>query len=517
MTLRARMVATLAALVSVLALLIGAAALITLQAYLTDQLHTQLQSAAGRSATLLPKEGDDGGAGRDPSHDGPSFLDQRGQAEGTLGATFTTEGDSSRYVPVEAGVIGTDGGTDPLSAGQSDLLAAVPADGGAHQVDLGGSLGSYLVTALRDERGGLAVVGLPMDGVQRTVRDLAQVVVLVGVAGAAVAALAGLVIVRLALRPLRRVAATATRVAQLPLERGDVALHERVALPDTDPRTEVGQVGAALNRMLGHIGQALAARTAGEARMRRFVADASHELRTPLASIRGYAELTRRRGGDLPADVRHALGRVESEAVRMTTLVEDLLLLARLDETAPAAGLRSDAVDLSQVVVDCLTDAHQLGPDHRWRLDLGPAPVSITGDDARLRQVVTNLLTNARVHTPPGTTITVRLSQHDGQGSFVLEVADDGPGVPPELQAAVFDRFARGDSSRSRAAGSTGLGLAIAASVVGAHGGELSVASRPGCTVFTVRLPRNGGQRPEGSLPRADRLHPQTGQPLQQV
>jgi two-component system OmpR family sensor kinase len=281
------------------------------------------------------------------------------------------------------------------------------------------------------------------------------------------------------------VAATATRVSELPLHRGEVALHERVPDDGTDPRTEVGQVGAALNRMLGHVGSALHARQESETRVRRFVADASHELRTPLASIRGYAELTRRGNEPVGPDTRHALGRIESEAARMTTLVEDLLLLARLDAGRPVERARTD---LSPLVVDAVSDARAAGPEHAWRLELPDDPALVLGDAARLQQVLANLLANARTHTPPGSTVTARVVRAAG-GVVLLEVEDDGPGIPPELRGRVFERFARGDASRSRAAGSTGLGLAIVASVAAAHGGGVTVESEPGRTLFRVTLP----------------------------
>jgi two-component system OmpR family sensor kinase len=268
------------------------------------------------------------------------------------------------------------------------------------------------------------------------------------------------------------------------LDRGEVALSVRVPESDTDPRTEVGQVGSALNRMLGHIGNALEARHASETRMRRFIADASHELRTPLAAIRGYAELTRRSRDEVPSDVRHAMSRVESESARMTTLVEDLLLLARLDAGRP---VEAEPVDLSRMVVDAVSDSRIAGPDHKWRLDLPAEPVQVTGDAARLHQVLANLLANARTHTPPGTTVTTGV--RSTWDSAILTVTDDGPGIPPDLLPEVFERFARGDSSRSRAAGSTGLGLAIVAAVVSAHHGTVEVSSAPGNTRFTVTLP----------------------------
>jgi two-component system, OmpR family, sensor kinase len=230
-------------------------------------------------------------------------------------------------------------------------------------------------------------------------------------------------------------------------------------------------------------------------RVRQFVADASHELRTPLAAIRGYAEVTRRSRDAVPPDVAHALRRVESETVRMTALVDDLLLLARLDAGRPLAA---EPVDLTVLIVDAVSDAHVAAPTHRWRLNLPDDPVTVTGDAARLHQVFANLLANARAHTPPGTTVTTTLTSSDG--AAVVTVTDDGPGIPPDLLPAVFERFARGDTSRSRAAGSTGLGLAIVFAVVEAHHGGTAAESRPGHTAFTVTLPlRAQPTEPNGS------------------
>jgi two-component system OmpR family sensor kinase len=328
------------------------------------------------------------------------------------------------------------------------------------------------------------LVGLPLAEVQAIVLQLTGLIILIGVIGVGGAAGAGALWVRLALRPLERVAETATRVAELPLDRGEVALAVRVPDIDADPGTEVGKVGAALNHMLEHVASALSARQASENKVRTFVADASHELRTPLASIRGYAELTRRGGHELPDDVVHAIGRVESESVRMTALVEDLLLLARLDE-----GNRLDGatVDLSRLLIDAVSDARAAGPGHEWQLELPPEPVQIQGDQARLHQVIMNLLANARTHTPQGTVVTTSLTA-DGS-SATIEVADNGPGIDSSLLPTVFERFVRGDGSRSRASGSTGLGLSIVAAVVDAHGGHAHVRSEPGHTVFTITLP----------------------------
>jgi two-component system OmpR family sensor kinase len=243
-------------------------------------------------------------------------------------------------------------------------------------------------------------------------------------------------------------------------------------------------VGAALNRMLDHVGNALEVRHASETQVRQFVADASHELRTPLAAIRGYAELSRRSGQPVPPEVAHMLSRVESEARRMTILVEDMLLLARLDAGRPLAH---DLVDLSMLTVDAVGDAYAAGPGHDWRLDLPEEPVTVIGDPARLQQVLANLLANARMHTPEGTGVTVGVGTRDEQA--VLRIEDTGPGIPAELLPHIFERFARGDGSRSRAAGGTGLGLAIVHAVLVAQGGTVEVDSVPGRTRFTVRLP----------------------------
>jgi two-component system OmpR family sensor kinase len=299
--------------------------------------------------------------------------------------------------------------------------------------------------------------------------------------GAAIAA--GRFVVRWELRSLERVADTATRVSQLPLASGNVTITERIAMEDTDPRTEVGQVGAAMNAMLGHVDRSLIARRESEDKVRRFVADASHELRTPLASIRGYAELTRRGGQRMPEEVRHSLGRIESEAERMTGLVEDLLLLARLDE---GRELKHERVDLSRIVIDAVGDAHAAGPDHDWRMSMPDEQVFILGDAPRIHQVVVNLLANARVHTPAGTVVTVGIEPRGDQVDLI--VSDNGPGIPPKDLATLFERFTRGDASRARATGTTGLGLAIVHAVVTAHGGTVGVSSRKGKTVFTVTL-----------------------------
>ena len=369
-----------------------------------------------------------------------------------------------------------------LSSAQASVLAAAADGAQDRQVTIPG-LGDYLVSA-QMESGTTVVVGVPLSGVETTVNELVAIEAVVTVAGLIASGFLSFALIRLSLRPLDRVTATAARISRLPLDRGEVGELVRVPEADTDGRTEAGQVGAALNRMIDHVSNALTARHASETRVRRFVADASHELRTPLASIGGYAELTRRGRETVPPDTAYALSRIESEAGRMTRLVEDLLLLARLDAGRP---LEQEQVDLSPLIVDAVRDAHAAVPDHRWQVDLPDDPVTVDGDPGRLHQVLVNLLANAGKHTPAGTTVTASASHADG--GCVLRIADDGPGIPPELLPTVFERFARGDHSRSRAAGSTGLGLAIVAAVVASHRGTVELTSVPGATVFTVRLP----------------------------
>ncbi|MBB2990082.1 two-component system sensor histidine kinase TrcS [Mycolicibacterium iranicum] len=296
-------------------------------------------------------------------------------------------------------------------------------------------------------------------------------------------------IVRYALRPLRRVAATAAEVAALPLDRDNHTIAPRVPARDTDPRTEVGLVGDTLNRLLDHVECALGDVAASDRRMRQFITDASHELRTPLAAIHGYAELTRQDSAVLPETTEYSLARIEAEAGRMNSLVADLLLLARLDE---GQDLRATDIDLTDLVVHAVNDAAVSAPTHRWRTDIPDRSVWVRGDRAQLHQTLANLLSNARVHTPAGTAVTTSLSTgHTGEGSAYVEmtVADDGPGIDDRLLPHLFERFVRADRARSRGTGSFGLGLAIVASIVEAHGGTISAQSSPGTTSFTVRLP----------------------------
>jgi two-component system OmpR family sensor kinase len=358
---------------------------------------------------------------------------------------------------------------------------SIVADAESDSVDIP-SLGMYRVASIPGPNGAV-VLGLPLTEVTATIGQILTTVALVTVGGLLVLSSIIAVVVRVGLRPLRAVADTATRVASVRMDSGDVTISERVPDEQTDDHTEIGQVGTALNTLLDHVEQGLAARQRNEELMRRFVADASHELRTPLASIRGYSELSLR-DRSLSENSQQALERIQAQSLRMTALVEDLLLLARLDE---GQELVYGSVDLTRLAVEAVGDARPAGPDHRWVVDVDDEPVLLAGDTSRLHQVVANLLANARTHTPHGTEITV--SVHREGAEAVLRVHDDGPGIDPSVADQLFERFSRADRSRDRKTGGTGLGLSIARAIVQAHGGSLTVRSVPGDTTFEMRLP----------------------------
>ncbi len=500
-TLKVRLVLIVVALMAAVSLLIGVASVALLRSYLLQQLDESLVDSAQISANFAIPENNDASSGQ---------FQRAGQAAFTiLGyVKLPDSNDSSQTDAVLKRAAYTDakGTLHFLTQNELTRLAGITVDGAPHTLDLGDDLGEYRVIAgAPSSNGDLIITGLPMSNVEAVTRQVALVITFLALAGLAFAAAAGTVVVSAALRPLNRVAGTAMTVSRLPLDRGDVDISARVPGEYTDTETEVGKVGSALNTLLGHVESALAARQRSEDKVRRFVADASHELRTPLASIRGYSELTRRTQKDLPDEVTRSLGRIESEAVRMTSLVEDLLLLARLDSQPE---LRRDEVDVSLMVVEAVGDAHAAGPDHIWSVDIPEEPVAVLGDDPRLRQVIVNLLANARTHTPPGTEIEASVVQEGEE--VLLRVHDNGPGIDPSIADTLFERFTRADTSRARTTGSTGLGLSIVSAVAQAHGGTVSVESIPGDTTFTVRLPAAvssalADDTPEAS--EADELH----------
>jgi two-component system OmpR family sensor kinase len=524
-TLRARLIAGLVALLAVACATVGLVTYFAVQGALTRELNGELQTATGLAYNCWDHQIDA------QKNDAPAA--------------------SSASSPASAPSTASDTGTDALPADLDNCtglgkwtLVAVYSQGnwsctiiGAHEVKLSKSdaetllsippqpplpatgmhgltlptttrylswaRGTFELTAINDPDGSVYITGLSLASLRDTLRDVALSEAAVFSAVLLLAGVLGTFWVRFSLRPLHRVAFTAAQVAQLPLESGEVSLPAGV--PDTDPGTETGQVGLAFNQMLGHVETALRRRAASESRLRRFAADASHELRTPLAAIRGYAELALRHPGDAPEGVTHALGRVLSESTRMSVLVDDLLLLARLDAGRP---LNSEPVDMTRLAIDATSDAQVARPGHRWVLELPDNPELVLGDEHRLRQVLGNLLSNAGRHTPDGTTVTVRVSDAlpDGEpgggaeslshgtlpgGSrLVVSVTDGGPGIPAELLPGLFERFTRADTSRSHStnASSTGLGLAIVDAVIAAHHGAVLVTSRPGMTRFTIVL-----------------------------
>jgi two-component system OmpR family sensor kinase len=474
-SLTSRLVVTTVVLVLLVSVLIGTATTFAVRSYLTDQLETDVGRALERAQHVRADQ-------QFEPLDPPPVVDggRLGDEIGTLTANHYAD-----YEPAWVGrvpVQRADGAVEfkQLSDAVVAALDGVPVDDRSHRVDLQG-LGTYLVRVSPD---GTAAAGLPTTDVDAAVANVVWWEVLLALLAVTTAAGAALVVVRRQLRPLREVAATAHTVAALPLESGHVDIAERVPDHLTDARTEVGQVGAALNTLLAHVETSLEARHRSEQQVRQFVADASHELRSPLATIAGYTELARRHPDDT-AGARAALDKVEEESARMTALVEDLLLLARLDAGRP---LESAPVDLTRLLLEAVSDARVVAPEHRWRLDVPDDAVEsayeVPGDELRLHQVVTNLLGNARRYTPPGTTVTVSV-RRDG-----FAVHDDGPGFPPELVDHAFERFARGDAARTRTGEvGVGLGLSLVRAIVAAHGGTVTLSSVPGDTTVEVRLP----------------------------
>ncbi len=322
--------------------------------------------------------------------------------------------------------------------------------------------------------GDVMVVGVSLQGMGDTLRRVLSIAGVMTVAILATLAAVAVWMIRLGVRPMTQMAGTAEAIAA-------GQLHHRVEVNGTG--TEASRLGTSLNRMLERIEEAFAARTASEERLRQFVADASHELRTPLTSIMGYAELWRTGGLEDPTDRSEAMRRLDEEARRMGALVDDLLLLAHLDEDRP---LDRSPVEIDRIAADAVADARAIEPDRPISLEAEPAQV--TGDESRLRQVTANLLANVRVHTPPGTPVHVAVTS--AEGTVRLEVADEGPGIDPDHRQRLFERFYRADPARSRVSGGSGLGLAIVAAVVEAHRGKVSVDERPGGGArFLIELP----------------------------
>lgn len=372
------------------------------------------------------------------------------------------------------------GGSTSLAAPQlPKTLPVAGTDQPSAPITVGGSgpVHQFRMTAWSEDSfpGQTVVFAIPMDDVPATLEDLLRLELFItGVVVAATALLAWL-IVDLSLRPLRRMGATAGLIAA-----GDLSRRVEPATPST----EIGRLGLALNAMLAQIEQAFSERTASERRLRRFIADASHELRTPLTSVRGYSEMLRRGADRNPEDSELARRRIEEESVRMSTLVDDMLLIARLDQGRP---LEHEPVDLDAIARDAAADARVVAPQRAITVQ-ADGKVLVSGDDTRLRQVVGNLMRNALVHTPSTTPIEVAVTAEDG--SAHLSVVDHGPGLRPEERRRIFEPFYRADPSRSRDSGGAGLGLSIVTAVVAAHGGRVAVRETAGGgATFDVELP----------------------------
>ena len=475
----------------------------TVRSFLLDRLDRQLVGAAEPLARHPFLRG-----GRGPGPGGPG-----GQTPGSEDQAFTEYFIAVGYPASDSltrlSSALADQDRPPPTLRRSELLEHVAGD---HEplrpytasAESGGGSWRLVVQSSRD--GFVTVIGTALDELEAT-EDRIRRLQLTGTL--AVLAALGLVswwMLRLGVHPVDSMAQTADAIAA-----GD--LSRRVEHPDE--RTEAGRLGAALNAMLGRIEEAFRAREASEARLRRFAADASHELRTPLTSIRGYAELYRAGGLRGENELDEAMRRMEQEARRMGALVEDLLLLARLDQGRP---LERVPVPLDEIVADAVRDARAVEPDRP--IDLASEPVVVDGDEMRLRQVVGNLLANARVHTPPGTPVRVEVTASaageagGGGGTARLVVADSGPGMEADVADRVFERFYRADASRARSAGGAGLGLSIVAAVAQSHGGRAGVETAPGQgSRFVVELPLAGaapagGAGPAPALPAGERAEP---------
>jgi two-component system OmpR family sensor kinase len=474
--LQVKLIVAVLALVTVALALIGVASVAALDGYLVGRLDTQLAMVADRY-THEDQGFGPGGGGRGPGPPSPYLVQKRDANGGITGNLPNNSLDSEESPPR----LPSDAAWFSKHAGKA---ATVPATSGD---------GRWRVVVQPTGDGDNVVVAASLDAIDSTTRQLRLIDLVVSAVVLLAVAVLGAAIVRASLRPLVDIEQTARAIAA-----GD--LTRRV--PDRDPRTEVGRLGRALNTMLAQIESAFGARAASEEaarrsedRMRRFVADASHELRTPLTTIRGFAELYRQGAARDPAELDRLMRRIEDQAARMGLLVEDLLLLARLDQQRP---LDRDPVDLLALAADAVNDARAVAPDRQIELVLGTgdgdggSALVVLGDDQRLRQVLANLVNNALNHTPAGSPVEVRVGTAalDGRPGAAVEVVDHGPGLSPEQTERVFERFFRADPARTSAAGGTGLGLSIVAALVAVHGGTVQVDSVPGRGArFRVVLP----------------------------
>ena len=481
--LRTNLIAILVSMLGIACLIIGVSSYLALSNSLMERAWDQLNETAHRAVSFKPNSLPNQAAistetdgCSQPS--GRTLLDAPGQGPGTL-ALCTSEGQT-----VLAGLLDFQGATQPLSDADQQTLLALSQTPGTSEVDL--EAGDYLIHIQENPiTEGVVITGVPLTETHRTLTVLVIVIIAASLAVMIGAGVLGSLIIRRTMQPLERVSQVAAGVANLDLALETLPEASRVQPADAHPGDEVGAVGYALNQLLDNVQTALEARSRTEEQMRVFVADASHELRTPLAAIKGYTELIRWTE-KLSDQGKTSLERVNSQTERMSSLVEDLLLLVRLDEgRAPEKA----EVDLTELLLENVMDLQVAAPSHTWKLRLPEELVYVLGDKTQIQQVILNLLSNARKHTDPGTQVTASLSISAGGQDAIISVMDQGPGIAPDFQEKIFDRFTRADSARSGSDGTTGLGLPIAKAIVEAHGGRIDLVSSPGRTEFTVRLP----------------------------
>ncbi|MSS46275.1 HAMP domain-containing histidine kinase [Cutibacterium sp. WCA-380-WT-3A] len=463
-TLGRQLVIRVLAIISLLAVAVGGLTIWGTHQILTDDLDEQVTAAFERQAKhpfgLI----------------GPRANDVIGIQAGTVLVIKTGEACFQSTI-TEGAVITKNCSTE------AHILLDVRCDQRPHNFDVDGG-GQYRAMASTSHNV-THVVALPRTRLIHAIERLLILEATITALALVVSFFATRAVVTKSLRPLNRLASTATIVSQMDLGSGEVDLPIRVDPPLADPRSEVGQVGHALNHMLNNVEDALTSRQESEVKIRRFMADASHELRNPLASIRGYAELTRRRRDEMSPEGQFAIDRIEAEATRMSALVEDMLLLTRLGNNQK---LELTPVDLVEIVLNAVSDSRAAGMDHTWTLDLPNEEITVLADPDRLMQVVVNVLSNARKHTPAGVTVHTTVSTQKGQA--IVVVADNGPGIPESVRPVIFERFSRADTARtSSKEGSTGLGMSIVAAVMAAHHGTARVDSSMAGTTVTLTLP----------------------------
>ncbi len=464
-SLRGRLLVGVISLVVIGLLILDVAIYTSLQRFLTSRVDDQLLGAHNTAISAL------GGPNQ-----GPGPQSSGGLPEDTIVELLSPNGTLLLAKRLQFGQSASKAWpvlphTLPSAAETHPALATLAGTGGVSQ---------YRAAIWQEDlfQGNTVVLAIPLSDVASTLSQLLQLELLISVGVVAAMAILAFLIIRISLRPLEEMGSVAREIAA-----GDLT---RRVEPAT-PKTEIGRLGLALNGMLSQIESAFAERTASNSRLRRFVADASHELRTPLTSIRGYSEMLRRGAGESPSDAELARRRIEEESIRMTGLVDDMLVLARLDQGRP---LEQEPVDLQAIATDAVADARAVAPKREISLT-SSGRVIVNGDDTRLRQAVGNLVRNAIVHTPSQTPIDVTLSTEDSVARLL--VADHGPGLPAEDVDRIFEPFYRADPSRSRDSGGAGLGLSIVSAVVTAHGGHVKVReTEGGGATFEVELPLAG-------------------------